>query len=100
MTTVIVVDPDELYDELNDATAEHRAEAARAALGVARQMAESIRDTGHYATTLEVGGDDGSVLGTTDEAGHIIEWGSARTAPRGVLRASAEAVGARIEDSE
>lgn len=94
----VVIDDDEFRRELDEATRAHRAEVATQALAAAGRMAADIADSGAYGDSLEVGGEDGSQLGTTDEAGHIIEWGSEDTPARGILRAAAEAVGADVED--
>lgn len=96
--TFIVIDEDEFRRELEETTKDYRAGKAEEALAVAKSMAADISSSGDYEGSLEVGGDDGSILGTTDEAGHIIEWGSVDTEAHGILRAAAEAVGAEVED--
>lgn len=96
--TYVVIDEDEFRQELQEATKDHLASVAEEALGVARSTASDSVRTGAYVDSLEVGGNDGSLLGTTDEAGHIIEWGSVDTPPKGILRSAAEAVGAQVED--
>jgi hypothetical protein len=96
--TYVVIDEPEFRRELDEATEEHLASVAQAALEAAQSSATNFSLTGAYAQSLDVGGKQGSLMGTSDPAGHIIEWGSTDTAPKGVLRAAAEAVGAQVED--
>lgn len=98
----VVVDDEEFRKELDEATREFRAAKANEALDVATSIAPR-GESGDYVESLEVGddevgGEDGTVLGSTDPAGHIIEWGSEDTEPHGTLRKAAEAVGAEVED--
>lgn len=52
--------------------------------------------TGNYVDSIESGDD---FVATTDPAGHIIEWGSAKTAPQAPLRRGVRAAGLRLNES-
>lgn len=68
---------------------------AEDALKAAQAIAREHRDTGAYEESLYV---EGNTLGTTDFAGHIIEWGGASSPPLAPLRKAAEQVGAKVVD--
>lgn len=68
---------------------------AEEALVIARRIAREHRDTGAYEGSLSV---EGNVLSTSDFAGHIIEFGGAKTLPLAPLRKAAAEVGAKVVD--
>lgn len=55
------------------------------------------RHTGHYARSITR---IGTSVGTTDIAGHIVEWGSANNPPYAVLRRAVLAVGLRLDERQ
>jgi hypothetical protein len=69
------------------------AETAEEAKRIAEQVAP--RSSGAYSERFVV---NGTSLGNTDPAAHIIEWGSSDTRPHGTLRKAVAAVGARWVD--
>lgn len=71
------------------------AEVAGEALVASQSVARSIGGTGDYETSLET---DGPRLLTTDEAGHIIEYGSSDTPPHAPLRRGVEMIGLTFKD--
>ena len=76
--------------------------------GLAR-LAETVADaarrvaperTGHYGRSIKVRRSDGKVyVATTDIAGHLIEFGSAKNPVYAPLRRGARAAGLRVSDT-
>lgn len=91
----VTIDDDEFRRELDDATQPYLEQLANDALDIAHSTAPE--QTGAFDASLTV---EGTRMGSTDPAGHIIEDGSIDTAPHGTIRAAAEAVGATVVDGE
>jgi hypothetical protein len=72
-------------------------ETAKKAKTAAEQAAP--RDSGHYAKSFVIEVEKGKVvLGNTDIAAHLIEWGSAKNRPYAPLRRAVHALGIRLSD--
>lgn len=88
-------------DELVTSMPKVKSEIRETADDVAR-LAKAIapRDSGHYADSIEVvdNDDDGARVLTTDIAGHLIEWGSAKNPAYGPLRRACDGVGVDLDE--
>jgi hypothetical protein len=68
---------------------------------LAEKVAENVRQiaprhTGAYADSIVV---KGSIVATTDFAGHLIEWGGGKTPVYAPLRRGVKAAGLRLRES-
>lgn len=93
----VVQNPAAMVAALEVQTAPVRRAFAEAALVRARVLAAEHRDTGAFEASLVV---EGTRLGTTDDGGDDIEFGTEDTPPRAVLRRAAGQVGAIVSGGE
>lgn len=95
--SLYVQDDDEMIAAFNDDPEVQAVLNAVALEGLeaAKAVARGITRSGDYLASLDV---QGTVLATSDPAGHIIEWGSVNSPPRGVLRKAVEQTGATWVD--
>lgn len=74
-----------------------RAEAVKAA---GEAIARTFSDSGHYADSFVIEDTpDGTAVGNTDVAGHLIEFGSVNNPAHAPLRRGARAAGLDLRDT-
>lgn len=85
---------------------DYRAGEKAIAEGIAREAETGARSVGApwmpregHETIEVVQDDEATYVVNTDYGGHLMEYGSAKNPPHGVLRNAARSVGAEVEES-